>query len=837
MKIKVLIIIYVLFQHTLLAQMNYPSPIRSGNEPVIAGKFEPTWESSQLIAGIISKISPQTQKQDFQPSFASLEKANPIPEWFKDAKFGIYFHWGVYSVPAFANEWYPRNMYIKGSSENKHHTEIYGDVSQCPYHKFITGAKNKQGHYVQFAPKLKSEGGKFDPEEWAQLFADAGAKFAGPVAEHHDGFSMWASKVNPWNAKDMGPKLDLVGLLTDAIRKKNMRIILSMHHAFNITGYYNPVPQTNDPKLQILYGQQGKEENEALWLSKHKEIIDNYKPDVLWQDFNLYVISESILLEFLAYYYNQATDWNKEVVATYKDGLNAKCAVLDYERGGPADITENYWLTDDAISSSSWSYTEGLGYYSIKQIFHGFIDRISKNGNLLLNISPKADGSIPQEQKDILLAMGGWLKKYGEAVYATRAWEKYGEGPTKMGAAHGIMGPPSEGAANDVRYTRSKDNTTLYVILLGWEKDQKEVILKSLSSDRIDLKNLKSVELINGEAGKYLPLSFKQNLDGLIVRLPERSFEELAYALKFRFNGKIPPLDKYADLNCTPHYHLVPGANKGSLVVGSDLALTGKRKDIANQWKLEHEGKGIYKILNCEDSKKVFECRTPDHDLVISNFIGKDNQFWKIEDTYNGLFKISNKQFPNIMLSVNTGIAEGNKAGLLNSKNGSFLGWKLIEVCETKQAAFKSHTIPGILEAEDFDTGCPSDAYYDRDEINEGGQYRLNEGVDIEKCSAGGYNVGWTYTGDWMAYTVMVSKPATYQISFYIASAYDSGKLHLECDGVDKTGVISIPNTTGFQNWEVIKKTVKLDAGQHLLKLIIDGDFLNLDKMVFEEIK
>jgi len=786
-----------------------------------------------FITGIIDKILAQTQK-DFQPTFASLEKSNPVPEWFKDAKFGIYFHWGVYSVPAFANEWYPRGMYIKGSSENKHHTEIYGDPSQWPYNNFITGGKDKHGNFVQFAPKLRSEGGKFDPDEWAQLFADAGAKFAGPVAEHHDGFSMWASKVNPWNAKDIGPKLDLVGLLTKAIRKRNMKLILSMHHAFNITGYYNVVPQTNDPKLQMLFGQQGKEKNEAFWLSKHKEIIDNYKPDIIWQDFNLHVISQSVLLEFLSYYYNKASEWNQKVVATYKDGLNSKCAVLDYERGGPADITDNYWLTDDAISSSSWCYTEGIGYYSKKQILHGFLDRISKNGNLLLNISPKADGTIPQEQKDVLLAMGAWLKKYGEAVYYTRAWEKYGEGPTKMGAAHGIMSAPTEGTAQDVRFTRSKDSATLYAILLGWEK---EIVLKSLSSHRIDCKNLKSVELINGEAGNYLPLNFKQGLEGLIVSLPEHSFDEPAYVLKLSFDGKIPKLDLYADLNPALHYYLVPGNNPGSLVLGPDLKLTGKRKEKANQWKLESAGKGIYKILNRESEKKALECSSSGNDLVISDFTGKDNQFWKIENAYNGLLKISNKQFPNILLSVNSPFTESNKAGLINSENGSSSGWKLIEVCELKQEAFKLNNIPGTIEAEDFDIGCAGDAYYDRDEINEGSQYRLKEGVDIEKCSAGGYNVGWTHAGDWMAYSVTVNKSAAYQISFYIASAYDSGKLHLECNGEDKTGIISIPNTTGFQNWEVIKKTIKLDAGEHLLKLFVDGDYFNLDRMVFEVIE
>ncbi|MGA8265931.1 MAG: alpha-L-fucosidase, partial [Ignavibacteriaceae bacterium] len=418
-----------------------------------------------FMIGISGKFSAQTPKQEYQPTFESLDKANPVPEWFKDAKFGIYFHWGVYSVPAFGNEWYPRNIYIKGTPENKHHIETYGDPLVWPYYYFITGAKDKKGNFVQFAPKLKSEGGKFDPDEWAQLFADAGAKFAGPVAEHHDGFSMWASKVNPWNAKDMGPKLDLVGLLTKAIRKKNTKVILSLHHAYNITGYYDHVPKTNDPKLKMLFGQQGKEKNEAYWLAKLKEVINGYKPDIIYQDFNLHLISRPILLQFLAYYYNKAEEWNKPIVATFKDGLNTKCAVLDYERGGPLDITDNYWLTDDAVSSSSWCYTEGIQYYSAKAILHSFLDRISKNGDMLLNISPKADGTIPQEQKNILLAMGAWLKKYGEAVYATRAWEKYGEGPTKMGSGYGVMGAPLEGKAKDVRYTRSKDYTTLYAIL------------------------------------------------------------------------------------------------------------------------------------------------------------------------------------------------------------------------------------------------------------------------------------------------------------------------------------------------------------------------------------
>jgi alpha-L-fucosidase len=788
-----------------------------------------------IITGISVRISAQNQKQVFQPTFESLEKVNPVPEWFKDAKFGIYFHWGVYSVPAFGNEWYPRNMYIKGSAENLHHTATFGDPSEWPYDKFITGAYDKAGNYVQFAPKLKSAGGNFDPDEWAQLFADAGAKFAGPVAEHHDGFSMWASKVNPWNAKDLGPQLDLVGLLTDAIRNKDMRVFLSMHHAFNITGYYEAVPPANDPKLQMLFGQQGKEKNEAFWLNKHKEIIDNYKPDIIYQDFNLHIISQPVLLQFLAYYYNKAVENDKEVVATFKDGLNTKCAVLDYERGGPVDITENYWLTDDAVSSSSWCYTEGIGYYSAKQLLHSFLDRISKNGNMILNISPKADGTIPQEQKDILLTMGSWLKKYGEAVYGTRAWVRFGEGPTRMGAAHGVFMAPMAGTAKDIRYTRSKDNSTLYAILLGCDSAQHEFTLTYLSSDRIDLKNLKSVCLINREAGKYLPLTFRQDAKGLIVNLPEKMFEELAYVLKLSFDVSIPAPDNYVDLDCTPNYFIIPGGNAGNPVLGGDLTFTRKRKDQENQWRLQPAGKGLYKIVNRANPDNILECNSSEAsapNLVVAVSNSSNGQVWRIENSFNGLLKISNKQFPDMLLSD----YDGSKAVTMPAGKSTSIGWSLVPVCEMKEVAFKLHTIPGVIEAEDFDKGCSGDAYFDQDEANAGGQYRPDETVDIEKCSEGSYNVGWTHSGEWMTYTVNINRSSNYKISFHIASATGTGKLHLECDDTDKTGIISIPNTGGYQTWQVITKTVQLESGVHLLKVVVDGDGLNLDKMVFEEI-
>jgi alpha-L-fucosidase len=219
----------------------------------------------------------------YSPTWESVDQHPPAPEWFQDAKFGIYFHWGVFSVPAFDNEWYPRNMYIDGSAANTHHKSVFGDPAAWPYHNFIDGARDKNGNYLQFAPKLKSAGGNFDPVEWAQLFADAGAKFAGPVAEHHDGFSMW-----------------------------------------NFTGFYDHVPAQSTTTLKKLYGQLGPAAENQLWYDKLKEVIDGFQPDILWQDFNLSAVDEAQRLKFLAYYYNRAVAWDKEVVATYKDGFNTR---------------------------------------------------------------------------------------------------------------------------------------------------------------------------------------------------------------------------------------------------------------------------------------------------------------------------------------------------------------------------------------------------------------------------------------------------------------------------------------------------------------------------------
>ncbi|MFJ6556057.1 alpha-L-fucosidase [Streptomyces luteogriseus] len=476
----------------------------------------------------------------YTPDWNSVDQHPPAPEWFQDAKFGIYFHWGAFSVPAYDNEWYPRSMYQAGSNANRHHIATYGRPSAWPYHNFIDGAQDLAGNTVKFAPKPKSAGGKFDPDEWVQLFVDAGARFAGPVAEHHDGFSMWDSQVNEWNSVKKGPGLDLLKLFSTAVRAKGLKLLVAMHHAYNFTGFYEHVPAQTDPSLKKLYGQLDSTAANQLWFDKLKEVVDRAQPDILWQDFNLDAVDEQQRLNFLAYYYNQAHSWGREVVATYKDGMNGKGEVFDYERGGPADLTSPYWLTDDSISSSSWCYTQGIGYYSVQQMLHSFIDRVSKNGTMLLNIAPMADGTVPQAQKDILLGIGDHLKRFGESVYATRAWTAYGEGPTKMGG--GSFTTPHAGTPQDIRFTRSKTADVLYATVLGWPGSS--LTIKTLGSDRINLTSLTSVKLLGTSAGTYIDLPTPtQDSSGLTITLPSSApYSAGAYVLKLAFSGTIPGL-------------------------------------------------------------------------------------------------------------------------------------------------------------------------------------------------------------------------------------------------------------------------------------------------------
>ncbi len=584
----------------------------------------------------------------YTASWPSVDQHPPAPEWFQDAKFGIYYHWGAFSVPAYSNEWYPRRMYISGDDCNTHHIATYGDPSVWPYHNFINGARDKAGNFVQFAPKLVSAGGNWDPNAWAQLFADAGARFAGPVAEHHDGFSMWNSASNEWNSVATGPRLDLLRLHADAIRGKGLKLLTALHHAYHFNGYYDHVPSQSTATLKKLYAQQGTTAENQLWYAKLQEVIDGYQPDIVWQDFDLNLVQESQRLNFLAHYYNQAVAWNKDVVATYKDGLDNLGEVFDFERGGPAGIQTPYWLTDDSISSSSWCYTVGIGYYSLTAMLHSLIDRVSKNGTMLLNIAPMADGTIPSGQQSILLGMGDYLKRFGESIYATRAWASFGEGPTQMGG--GSFSGPTAGTNRDIRFTRSKDNTILYATVLGWPGST--LTITTLNANQFNVSSLTSAQLLGSTAGSYTNLPRPtQDGGGLHITMPSASapFSAPAYVVKLTFSGQIPTLGSapvptgwVRIANVTSGLALDSGGNVAS---GSVLKQWSWDGSTNLQWQLVDVGGGYYRIVNRTNGMVADSWGNTSNgaSAMQAPSNGGNNQQWRLNDAGSGRYQIVNR--------------------------------------------------------------------------------------------------------------------------------------------------------------------------------------------------
>lgn len=474
-------------------------------------------------------------------NWESLSKHNEEPEWFKDAKFGIYFHWGIYSVPAYGSEWYPRWMHFPDHAMNKHHIETYGPLDEFGYHDFV--------------PMFTAE--KFDAKQWAELFKKAGAKFAGPVAEHHDGFAMWDSEITPWNTMDKGPKRDITGELQKEIAKNEMKFITTFHHARQLQRYKgkeeeelakkkwnfseshfalfpNTAPTIDDEELNLLYGNIEEEKwEEEIWFGKLKEVIDKYNPDILWFDSWLDRISEEKRKKFAAYYLNKANERNKEVVIVRKqDDLPLDFSVDDLEKSRKNKMGKKVWMTDETISKGSWSYTENLKIKSGDDVLHTLIDIVSKNGVLLLNISPKANGEIPQNQQEVLLKIGDWLTANGESIYATRPWYTFGEGPTKEPEGHFKNHKEFlkvKYSSKDVRYTTSKDSKTIYCTTLGVPKENEELNFTAFAKTNLPKPiQIKSVKLLD----RNLNVDWNLSDDGLTIKSPKIDSDEMAVVFR-----------------------------------------------------------------------------------------------------------------------------------------------------------------------------------------------------------------------------------------------------------------------------------------------------------------
>ena len=453
-----------------------------------------------------------TSDGPFQPTWESIKQNYTAPQWFIDAKFGITMHWGLYSVAAYHNEWYEKYMY-----------GVFAD-----WHAQNFGPQDKFG-YKDFIPLFTAD--KFNADDWATLCKDAGAKYVMPTCEHHDGFSMWDSDINRWNAAKMGPKRDIIGELAVAVRKQGMKFGVCNHSIEHYT-FINPkagVKPTlktdlDDPATQDFYW---TIHNDATlqkfledWVGKNMELIDKYQVDVLWFDNGVNRREyDPLKLKVAAYYYNQARKWGKEVTIDTKDSAYLAGSVLDFEKPGrgPKDfILPGVWEVEDTLGTT-WGYTKVEKFRGSQAIVNELCEIVSKGGNLLLNLSPTGDGTITDDQRNALLGVGEWLKLNGDAIYGTHSWTQYADG--------------------EFRFTVKGD--TLYALNPKWPSGG-SVVIPALATSKVPDK-VTAVGLLGGSDS----LKFTQDEQGLKVELPATQPGKFQFALKIsglKMNPPGPPV-------------------------------------------------------------------------------------------------------------------------------------------------------------------------------------------------------------------------------------------------------------------------------------------------------
>lgn len=420
----------------------------------------------------LKEIDRVIREGKFKDNWESLSHFK-VPDWYGNAKFGIFIHWGVYSVPAYRNEWYPRNMYMQGSPEFEHHVATYGP--------------HKEFGYKDFIPMFKAE--KFNADDWAELIENTGARYVVPVAEHHDGFQMYKSDLSRFNAAEMGPKRDVLGELKAAFEKRGLVLGASSHrveHWFFLghgkefdSDIKEPLvcgdfywPSMPEPDHQDLFSEPSpSDEFMEDWLLRTCEIVDRYRPRIIYFDWWIqHSAVKPWLKKFAAYYYNRAAEWGMEVVISYKhDAFMFGSAVVDIERGQFAQQKPYFWQTDTAIARNSWCYTEDNEYKTANEIICDLVDIVSKNGCLLLNVGPKSDGTISDEDRAVMTQIGEWMKVNGEAIYDSRVWRASGEGPTQVEEGQFTDGAAKVFTSEDIRFTAKGSN--IYAVVLKYPEN------------------------------------------------------------------------------------------------------------------------------------------------------------------------------------------------------------------------------------------------------------------------------------------------------------------------------------------------------------------------------
>ena len=545
MRTKILLASLALSIGTLSAQ-NYQVPVSEKNEPMMKGKFQPTW--------------------------SSLENYQ-VPEWFRNAKFGIWAHWGPQCVEG-SGDWMARSMYLEGSAEYKHHVEHYGHPSEVGFKDII--------------PLFKAE--KWNPDKLVEFYKKIGAQYFFALGNHHDNFDLWDSKYQAWNSKNMGPKRDILAEWEQAARKYELPFGISFHadHAWT---WYEPSQRydRNGPKAGVPYdGTLTKADGKGKWwegydpqelyaqnhpMSKGSwvdgmihsqwawgngaslptqeyctnfydrtvDAINRYNPDLIYFDVTVvpfYPISDAGL-KIAAHFYNHnmATHKGKlEAVMLSKilDENQRKAIVWDVERGAPNEIMEQPWQSCSCIGG--WHYNtsiyENNWYKSAADVVKLLVDIVSKNGNLLLSVPLRADGTFDEKEEKILNEFGDWMNINKEAILDTRPWEIFGEGPIaeadiKINAQGFNEGSYSKATAQEIRFTQTKKD--LYATVLAWPTE-KQILIKSLSDEsKLFPGKISRVELLG-----YGKVSFTRTDKGLLINMPDKQVNKIAPVFKIK---------------------------------------------------------------------------------------------------------------------------------------------------------------------------------------------------------------------------------------------------------------------------------------------------------------
>ena len=492
-----------------------------------------------------------------EPTWESLKRC-PIPEWVKDAKFGVYTHWGVYSVPAYKTNTYCADMYAPKPGLSKHdvrahHKKTYGPVTEFGYKEFV--------------PLFKAE--KFDAAEWVRVMRDAGARFGGICLVHHDGFCLWDSAHTRWDSMDRGPQRDIFGEIAREVRKTDLKLLATFHHArtygfhFKWAKLYTAEERKAldifNPDYRDFYRNPEtvtKAEFAEEWHAKINEVLRKYDPDILWFDglsgqLKNGIISEAKLLETLAGYFNGAAKRGKQVALCNKLPSGKRwnfppgVGLRSYENGRDMEPDpRGWWLIDRAISYP-WTYVKGKKY-SLTYQYHisSFVDLVSRGGIFLLSLTPKGDGSIPDEEKRIMAKIGAWLRVNGEGIYGTRPWKVPGEGTPVSSLRQIRRRRKGEQAiwnyrllvenGKDVRFTR-KDNT-LYAFVLGVPPGR-IITVKALAKGNVAKggKGIKAVAMLGSEA----KIEWSQTAHGLTLNFPDALPCEVAYGFRIIVDGTL----------------------------------------------------------------------------------------------------------------------------------------------------------------------------------------------------------------------------------------------------------------------------------------------------------